>query len=281
MPCILKRCPRKSIVVVSHTSKIVAQKGVRQTSGVSSAERGTNTTVVFAMSAAGSFVPPMFIFARQRMHETLKKAAPTGAIFDCAPKGWSNAKCFEKWFDHFLKFTRHTEEEPILLILDGHSSHTRNFCVLEKATENHVRILSISPHTSHKLQPLDVAFMAPLKANYSTAVGHFLRRQPGSVVGIHDVAGLVNEAFSATASVMTAANGFRACGIHPFNPNIFSNEDFAAADFLAEFNDHELDKLLMSLQIRLRTLMPSTNRIIIRKLRWKLSSIIIMVLQLR
>lgn len=114
------------------------------------------------------------------------------------------------WFDHFLAHTRPTAEAPVLLILDGHSSHTRNLEMLEKAKKHHVRILAIPPHTSHKLQPLDVAFMGPLKANYLKAINKFQKQTPGTAVTIYNISSLVNEAFIASSSVATAQNGFRA-----------------------------------------------------------------------
>lgn len=58
---------------------------------------------------------------------------------------------FTDWFKHFNK---HTSESKVLLILDDHFSHTRNIDVIERARENNVDILSLLPHTTHKLQPL-------------------------------------------------------------------------------------------------------------------------------
>lgn len=149
--------------------------------GISSCERGVNTTVVMAMSASGEYLPPMFIFARQRMNDALKVGAPEGSVFACNPSGWSSLTTCSDWFDHFLAYTRPSADSPVLLILDGHSTHTRNLPMLEKAKKNFVRIVSIPPHTSHKIQPLDVSFMGPFKSHYSTAVGNFLKRNPGKL----------------------------------------------------------------------------------------------------
>jgi len=50
------------ITNVQRPSKIIATKGQRTVGKVKSGERGTTVTVVCAMSAAGSFLPPMFIY---------------------------------------------------------------------------------------------------------------------------------------------------------------------------------------------------------------------------
>nr|CAI5854020.1 unnamed protein product [Callosobruchus analis] len=46
-------------------------------------------------------------------------------------------------------------------------SHTKNIDVIELARQHHVTILSLPPHCTHKVQPLDRAFMGPLKTYYS------------------------------------------------------------------------------------------------------------------
>ncbi|KAL1377512.1 hypothetical protein pipiens_016215 [Culex pipiens pipiens] len=148
--------------VLTKANRVVAERGQDQVGGMVSAEKGVTTTVVFAMSAAGDFVPPMFIFPWQRMNDALKVGAPYGSTFACNPSGWSTIDTCTKWFDHFLTHTRPTKEEPVLLLFDGHKSHTKNLQLLEKARRNHVRIVSIPPHTSQKLQPCDLTLMASM-----------------------------------------------------------------------------------------------------------------------
>ncbi|XP_062539071.1 tigger transposable element-derived protein 6-like [Armigeres subalbatus] len=151
--------------VQSRPMKVFAKKGQRQVAAISSAERGTNTTVILAMSASGDYVPPAFVFPRARLTEALKSGAPDNSLFLCNPSGWSTIETCSAWFDHFLRYAKPTAGQPILLILDGHSSHTKNIHMLEKASASNVRILSIPPHTSHKLQPLYVSVMGPVKGN--------------------------------------------------------------------------------------------------------------------
>ncbi|XP_055550962.1 uncharacterized protein LOC129733260 [Wyeomyia smithii] len=185
-----------------------------------------------AMSASGTFMDPFFIFPRQRMHDALMVGAPPESKFACNSSGWSTLETFSQWFDSFLRCYRPTKEDPVLLILDGHSSHTRNLEVLEKARVNHTRILSIPPHTSHKLQPLDVAFMGPFKGAYSEALDRLLKRNGGKAETIYNVAALVNEAFKQTAKKTVAHNDYKTTGIMPFDRNVFSDAYFAASDSL-------------------------------------------------
>lgn len=53
---------------------------------------------------------------------------------------------------------------------------------------------------------------------------------PGNHVTDYDVAGLFNEAYLRTASMDKAVNGFKSTGKWPFNPDIFTDEEFALSE---------------------------------------------------
>lgn len=209
---------------------VLALRGKRQIGCVTSAERGILTTAAICMSATGHYIPPMLIFPRVRMTEQLKKGAPPDSLFSCNPTGWMNANEFCKWFDHFVQHTRPTAENPVLLLLDGHSSHTKNLAFVEKARSSNVTVISFPPHCTHKLQPLDVSYMASLKSHFSKAVESFMKSNPGKTVTINDVSELFGKAFLASATSTTAINGFMKTGIVPLNRFVFGEDDFAAAD---------------------------------------------------
>ncbi|KAJ4452263.1 hypothetical protein ANN_03781 [Periplaneta americana] len=75
-----------------------------------------------------------------------------------------------------------TKDDPIILVLDGHYSHTRNVELLELARANGVHIVCLPPHCTHKMQPLDVAFMLPFKTYYAQAIEQWLKQNAGRVV---------------------------------------------------------------------------------------------------
>ena len=54
------------ITTVQDPGTIVATKGKKRVGSVTSWERGKLVTVMCAMSAAGNFIPPMFIYPRKR-----------------------------------------------------------------------------------------------------------------------------------------------------------------------------------------------------------------------
>lgn len=213
--------------VPPNKKKIAALKGKKQVGIISSAERGETTTVVMSMSASGHYLPPFVIFPRTRMHDGLKHGAPSGTKFGCNPSGYMTAEMFNTYFDHFLEQAHASETDPILLLLDGHSSHTKNLAVTEKARKYNVTILSLPPHCSNKLQPLDVSFMAPFKTFYSNAAEVYLRSNPGHVIGQYNIMQLMKTAFEKAATMSTAVNGFKKCGLWPCDRTVFNESSFA------------------------------------------------------
>ena len=113
-------------------SKILARKGKKQVGILSSAERGELSTVVACMSAGGNYIPPFMILPRARQNLELTDGASPGTKFVFHRSGWMQAEIFTEWFDHFLLHTKPSEHDPVLLILDGHNSHTRNLDFLKK-----------------------------------------------------------------------------------------------------------------------------------------------------
>lgn len=213
----------------SKPPKVISVKGKKQVGVISSAEKGQLTTIICACSATGRFIPPCFIFGnRKRMNERLLDGAPNGAQAWCSESGWITNPTYNNWLEIFIEKTRPTKEKPVLLVMDNHATH-QNLDGLKLAREKHVIIVSIPPHTSHKLQPLDVAVYRSFKIAFEKAVDTFQKNHPGRRITQFDIAGLVCSAFEKSATVQNATSGFKKSGIFPFNRNLFSELDYAPA----------------------------------------------------
>jgi hypothetical protein len=57
----------------------------------------------------------------------------------------------------------------------------------------------------------------------------FIVKHANQTVTLRNVAGLFKRAYLRVAVLDKAENTFRACGVYPFNPHVFSSEDFDAA----------------------------------------------------
>ena len=197
--------------------KIVAKKGKKTVSVITSAEKGKTITAVCCVSAAGVYCPPLLIFPRKQMKPELLDRGPVGAVAAVNKSGWITEAIFSAWFDHFLQCIQpQYRSTPCLLLMDGHSTHTNNLDVIQKARANNVSLLVLPSHCSHKIQPLDVAIFQSLKSNYDQAVDAWLRNHPGRAVTEYNVAELLAEAWGKAATVANAVSGFAKARIHPF-----------------------------------------------------------------
>lgn len=208
-------------------SKVIGLKGKKQVGKLSSAERGTLVTAAVCMSAAGNFMPLMFIFPRKKPNNEFLDHAPPGTTAEFHESGWMQKHIFVAWFKRFVAFTNPTAENPVLLLLDGHATHTKSLDLVLLARQHHVVIVCFPPHCTHRMQPLDVVLMAPLSQFYAQEVDKWLLQHPGRSVSEKQVAELYGKAFMRAALMQTAVNGFRVTGIYPLNPNIFPDYLFA------------------------------------------------------
>lgn len=69
------------------------------------------------------------------------------------------------------------EERPVLLIYDGHTTHISTK-LIRVAQQNQVTIMKLPPHTTHLLQPLDVAGFKILKTKWDSELCKWQRANP-------------------------------------------------------------------------------------------------------
>ncbi|KAK0061983.1 tigger transposable element-derived protein 6 [Biomphalaria pfeifferi] len=122
------------------------------------AERCLTNTVIFCAKAAGNAILPMHVYKQKLMKDELVDGAHPGKIAVCNESGWMTADSYSKCMDHFIKSVKPSKEKPVLLILDKHTSYSKNLQVITAASNSCVIMLSLPPHTTIKLQPLDVSF---------------------------------------------------------------------------------------------------------------------------
>ncbi|ELT93493.1 hypothetical protein CAPTEDRAFT_123692 [Capitella teleta] len=200
-PSRVYNCDETGIMTMPNKqSKILSTKGKKQVGSLTSAERGTLVTAEICCIALGNYLPPLLILPRVRRNPLFEIGIPPETVVVCHPSGWMQSEIFIQWFEHFLHHARPTEEDPVLLIFDGHATHTKNIVLIEMARANHVSILVLPPHTSHQMQPLDVAFMGPLNTYYEQEVRIWLRNHPAQVVTIQQVGALFGRAYQKAAT---------------------------------------------------------------------------------
>ena len=224
------------ISCVHRSPRILARKGRKQVGVVTSGERGQTTTVVCCVSASGQYVPPLFIYKRERMKEGLSRNGPVGSIYRCSKSGWITEELFIVWLQHFAQSVKSSKDDPTLLILDNHSTHSSlgayNFC-----RDNGIIVVSLPPHCSHRLQPLDVTVFSPLKTAFNQECDLHMKSNHFEKIAVDDIATIFAKAYNRVCSIEKGVKGFAVTGVYPLDRNVFNEEDFAASSLDAP-RDH-------------------------------------------
>ncbi|XP_058453595.1 uncharacterized protein LOC131431741 [Malaya genurostris] len=209
--------------IQSKCSRVYAEKGKKRVGAMTSGERGRKVTAIFCMSALGHFIPPMMIYPRIRMDPKLKHNGPEEGLYKCSKNGWSNNELFCEWLKHFIRYVKPTAYDPVLLIMDSHSSHV-SLAAYEICKTNNIIVVTLPPHTSHLTQPLDVAFFGPFKKALREEKEMYLSSHPFERITEHFLAEFLNKAFQAVGCIEKGISGFKATGIWPLNLRIFDRE---------------------------------------------------------
>lgn len=213
---------------VTNPPKVLAVRGAKQVGQVTSAERGNLVTMLGFLNASGGTIPPAFIFPRVHYKDVMLKGGPIGALGLANPSGWMTEELFLQALTHFIKFVKPSKDKPCLILMDNHKTHI-TLEVVMLARENNIIILTFPPHCSHRLQPVDICVYGPFKTRYRTAMNAWMMSNPGKTVTIYEVASFASEAFIHGFSMENIIKGFSTPGIHSFNRNVFSDEDFLAS----------------------------------------------------
>lgn len=134
---------------------------------------------------------------------------PSGTEIFMTEKGWVTEEAFKVWLIHF---NRYRTKGKVILILDGHVSHT-NLAVVDLCEKSDIELVLLPPHTSHALQPLDVSFFKPLKTYYHQRATWWQHNNNGKGITKIVFGGLLKHAWNLSTSV---SKGFEKTGNIPF-----------------------------------------------------------------
>ncbi|XP_060855541.1 uncharacterized protein LOC132933245 [Metopolophium dirhodum] len=214
------------VTTVQTPSKIVATKGKKQISAITSAERGVLVTMCIAVNGTGCAIPPMFVFPRFKFHQHFLRGGPAGCVGTANKSGWMKGPEFLTFMEHFVNHVRPSLEKKVLVLLDNHESHLY-LPVIDFCKYNGIVLLSFPPHCSHKLQPLDRSVYGPFKKIVNREMDQWMTMHPGSRMTIDDIPQIVAGALPDAVSPRNIMSGFKVSGIWPFDRNIFREDEFA------------------------------------------------------
>ena len=195
-------------------------------------------SAIECINASGWALPPCIIFKGKVFIELWFDGLPDDWRFEVSPSGWTSDEIGLRWLEKlFIPSTSlRTKGRYRLLILDGYGSHlTPKYD--EICERNKVIPICMPLHSSHLLQPLDIGCFAVLKRSYSRMVEIKMRNGINHIDKLEFLEAYLEARIEAFKSE-TIKNSFGAAGLVPFMP----------------------DRVILKLNIRLRTLTPPPSR---------------------
>ncbi|XP_054723962.1 uncharacterized protein LOC129234057 [Uloborus diversus] len=207
-------CDETGLCYVVKSGRVVTRIGKRFVYNRVIADKAETHTVLPCINAAGEFGPTLLIFKGARMIDGLKIGALPNVTVAVSQSGWINSELFLMWFQKFVQGI--SSARPVALLMDSHASHITPE-VIAMASENDIIIVTFPSHTSHLLQPLDVAVYRPLKLAWQKHLRQFQEGNPLRRPGRFDFHGMFSPAFLEAFSRENIISAFCKAGVFPLN----------------------------------------------------------------
>ena len=177
-----------------------------------------HVTIVEAISAGGVVIPPLIIIkGKVILHRWFADIMDDDYLIGVSDSGYSNDVLFFQWLQHWEAMSKRTQRgEYRLLLLDGYDSHL-TWTALQFCQQQKVIVVLLTPHTTHFMQPLDVALFQQWKHYHAEAIDHSVRRGCGNF-DRSAFLGYIEKIRELTFTPRNIKAGFRKCGYWPFRP---------------------------------------------------------------
>ena len=216
-----------ALVTVMKPVKVVCERG-RPVATQVSRERGATMTFVGIINAVGQSLPPVFIIPRKRWNDIFMRGTIYGYKGILQANGWMNGECFVQTLQHVHEQSGSSVDNKILLIMDNAECHM-NIHAVEFAIQHGIVIVTLPPHTTDKLQPLDVSVFGPFKTYMRGQLNDYALMHPNKHITEHMLPEFASNAWNSACTPTNVLSGFRATGIWPINRHIFADEVFVGA----------------------------------------------------
>jgi hypothetical protein len=135
------------------------------------AVRRTLVTAVECISADRGSLSPLIIWPATTHRSHWTTHSTPGWHYACSPSGFANTAIVLEWYRRVFdpQTKDRANHRPRILINDGFGAH-ESLEVLQFCHDNNIILCRLPSHTSHKLQPCDVAVFGPLKTAYRALV---------------------------------------------------------------------------------------------------------------
>ena len=177
-----------------------------------SMDRGKSMTFVGIVTAAGHHLPPVFIIPRVKKNDNFMRGVMEGSLGLYRSNGWMDSEAFVECLKHIQKVMHTSEQNRLLLIMDNAEVHM-SLMAVDYALENGITIVTLPPHCTAKMQPLDVGIFKGFKASLKVIINEFNLCNPLTPLQEHMLPEMASKAWVKACKPEAILNAFRATGI--------------------------------------------------------------------
>ena len=196
-------------------------------------DKGVRSSMVSICNAVGEQFTPMVIHKGQRVMPAWFYNAPDGAIIRCSINGYVTKPLFleyiDLWMDWLVENNRGSENH--LLLLDGHSTHTKNFPAIEACARDNVKVLVLPSHASHKIQPLDKNPFSGFEFWWQVFLERFNRKHGGMALSKEDFWKVFTPAWEKGVNRHNIRVAWMRCGLEPICREKICNKELKTGVF--------------------------------------------------
>ena len=179
-------------------------------------------SLMFCGSASGQILPLYVVYKSEHLWTTQTEGGPQNTRYNRSNSGWFDANTFADWFEFtFIPHCRTLDGRKVILG-DNLSSHFSKR-VLELSEQNNLTFICLPPNSTHLLQPLDVAFFAPLKRKWRKILDAWKssQRKQSQLLSKDAFPRLLKQLCDEVCPFHETndnlKSGFKKCGIYPLN----------------------------------------------------------------
>jgi hypothetical protein len=199
---------------------VMAICGSRNVYEVEHASEKDNTTIMFSFAACGLIVNPMVVFPYiNQIPIDIARTIPLQWGIGKSPSGWMTGDLFHSYLENtfYPYLLEQNVKFPIIYFVDGHASHcTYEVSVL--CARLNIILICLYPNATRILQPADVSIFKPLKSCWFRMIRKWRSENQNKSFTLKDLgpnlSKIMEDGFVSTSTIK---NGFRACGLFPFN----------------------------------------------------------------
>ena len=200
------------------STRVLARGGAKSVYEIGGGSGREYITVLGCGSADGTKLPPFILYKAKNLWKRWTTGGLAAARYGISDSGWMEADNFHDWFKClFVPSVSHLlASGPVILFVDGHGSHI-SYNLVTTACKEGVILMCLPPHSSHLLQPLDVACYGPLKAVWKETLKHYKLQTAATQVTKVEFPELLKMTWEKSLLPKHLQSGFKRSGLHPLS----------------------------------------------------------------